>query len=123
MKEKVAPSSGSLFFQSSSVIYMEGTGLHVDEPFPQGTYPRLCWSWSASQLLSSGVSILMDNIEGLGAPVLQELKRFCFLPTLAMLPNSSKLFHHLASWDPPTPPFSMDSQFILFIRKATSLLK
>lgn len=49
---------------------MEGTGLHVDEPSPQGTHPRLHLSWSTPKLLCYSVSILMDSTEGLSASVL-----------------------------------------------------
>lgn len=69
MKEKLASSPGWLFFQSPSMMHMKGTGLHVGESFPWGTHPRLWLSWSPSKLLCSGGFVLMDTMEGLGAPV------------------------------------------------------
>lgn len=107
MKGKLAPSPGWLFSHSPSVIYMEGTGLPMDEHFPRG-HISLHLSWSSYMLLCSGVSLLIDRLEGLDAPLLPlsltqfitSMGRSCFLSTLAMLPSSSQPFHHLTSQGP-----------------------
>lgn len=69
MKGRLAPSPGWLFSHSPSMIFMK-SGLRVGASFPQGVHLSLRLSWSPSKLLFSVVSILMDNLEGLGVPLL-----------------------------------------------------
>lgn len=69
MKGRLAPSPGWLFSRSPSMIFMK-SGLRVGASFPQGVHLSLRLSWSPSKLLFSVVSILMDNLEGLGVPLL-----------------------------------------------------
>lgn len=92
--------------------------------FPQGVHLSLHLSWSSSRFLFSVVSILKDNLEGLGAPLLPlSLTRFItrvgnvlFPPHPCHVAQLFVTFPHLASWGPFL--FSMDSDSSLVCKES-----